>query len=487
MSSFANWKLNRGRRWPRYGVRGMAVGLLMGLSACAPLDGDRLRLLDRADTAIATETPPAVSTAETVTTQVLAAELALSRNQPAAASQRYAEAARLSSDPALARRAAELAMRVDEPDRALAMAERWQALDPDSLEAHQILGIMQLEQGAIDQARATLVDGVPEDPKAREAAIGRLGSLLQRQFPDRTAVSVMQSLTAAYPDSPAAQLALARLALQVDELGLAQDAVDQAIALRDDWTPARLLRAELLLAQDRPEAALAQYRRLFEAGERDPRLLNMAAVLAINTEAYALAEAVLEAMREGQPGLGVQSRVLEGDMLRKRGEYAQSLAVLNEGLENHPRSTDLRYARALTRLMLEQIDQAVSELEALVDEQPDEPRLLNALGYTLIDRTDRLDAGAELIERAYALAPDNPAIIDSMGWAAFLQGHPEEALEYLRTAHERALSDPEIAAHLGEVLWVLGRRDQARSVWETALESQPDHPVLRETQERLDP
>jgi len=499
----------------------MVAGLLVWLSACAPLNDERLRSLDRADTAMAGEEAPAVSVTETITTQILAAELALARNQPEAASQRYAKAARLAGEPALARRATELAMRVDETARALAMAERWQALDPDSIEAHQILGVMQLEQGDVEQARATLVEGVPSDPEAREAAIGRLGALLQRQFPAQAGVAVMQGITQTYSDSPSAQLALGRLALEAGERSVAQQAVDQALSLREDWTAARLLRADILQAQqrpdaalaemeallvdspdsralrrdyarmlvqlDRPEQALAQYQRLFEAGERGPRALNITAVLAINAEAYDLAEAVLAAMREGQAGLALESWALEGDMLRTRGEYARSLATLNEGLENHPRSTDLRYGRALTRVMMGQVDRAVSELQALVDERPDDPQLLNALGYTLIDQTDRLDDGTALIEQAYDLAPDNPAIIDSMGWAAYLRGHPAEALEYLRTAHERTQDDPEIAAHLGEVLWVLGREAEARSVWEAALDNQPDHPVLRRTQERLDP
>ncbi|MFZ5654890.1 MAG: tetratricopeptide repeat protein, partial [Pseudomonadota bacterium] len=114
----------------------------------------------------------------------------------------------------------------------------------------------------------------------------------------------------------------------------------------------------------------------------------------------------------------------------------------------------------------------------------DNAAALNALGYSLTNHTDRYEEAQRLIERALALAPDDAAIIDSLGWVLYRRGQHQRAIVELRRAAE-LLPDPEVAAHLGEVLWVVGERQQARSVWEEALERFPDDRLIRETMRRL--
>jgi Flp pilus assembly protein TadD len=125
-----------------------------------------------------------------------------------------------------------------------------------------------------------------------------------------------------------------------------------------------------------------------------------------------------------------------------------------------------------------------SSLRKLIKLRPDNAQAYNALGYSFADRNERLDEAKELIETALKLAPEDSFIIDSLGWVLYRQGKTEEALKQLQRAYA-GRQDPEIAAHLGEVLWVLGRRADAQKVWDAALSKTPSNDVLMRTVQRL--
>ena len=129
-------------------------------------------------------------------------------------------------------------------------------------------------------------------------------------------------------------------------------------------------------------------------------------------------------------------------------------------------------------------DPAITDLRAIIEAQPENAVALNALGYILTVRTDQLDEARAHIQKALSLDPENPAILDSMGWILFRQGDNQGALEYLSRAWA-TYPDPEVAAHYGEVLWVTGNEEQARVVWDEALDEDPNHDILNETIERL--
>ena len=136
------------------------------------------------------------------------------------------------------------------------------------------------------------------------------------------------------------------------------------------------------------------------------------------------------------------------------------------------------YDAAMVAERLDRIDEAEKRLAQVVALKPDDAAALNALGYTLVDRTTRTQEGYDLIERAHRIAPNDPFILDSMGWALFKLGRLGEAETYLRRAlAERP--DAEIAAHLGEVLWAKGDREMVRSIWQPQLDSNPDNAVLK--------
>jgi tetratricopeptide (TPR) repeat protein len=133
-----------------------------------------------------------------------------------------------------------------------------------------------------------------------------------------------------------------------------------------------------------------------------------------------------------------------------------------------------------------QLDVLEEDLRAILEREPENAQALNALGYTLADHTDRYEEAHELIERALALNPDDFYILDSMGWVLYRLGRLGEAIEYLKRARE-IKDDPEVAAHLGEVLWVMGDKDAARDIWDSALKDTPDDQRLLDVIERLMP
>ncbi|MBS3785203.1 MAG: tetratricopeptide repeat protein [Gammaproteobacteria bacterium] len=490
---------------------------------------------------------------DAVLTRILLAEMALARGQADMGIEAYGAAAEQSHDAQIARRAVEVALREDDYAAGMAATKRWLSLAPDSIDARQLLGVLNIRQGNLEAAYAALSENLPAEPSERDALIGRLGSLLMQPDMPEEALTLMQRLAAEQPDSAAAQLALARLALSREALSVARDAVEQALVLRPDWVTARLLRVDVLLMQEQSALALAAYRGLMEDDVSSSEIMTNAAMLAMQAGDLRYAGQLLRELKE-QPGQADQANfwlgqlaeqgavwtealryyrnvrgslqgearlrvawVLarlerfdeayeelsavrsahselaanawrsEGEMLRMQDKPGAALQVFNAGLLAHPDDLNLRYSRALVLVMLAAIEPAIEALEEILAVDPNNSAALNALGYTLVDQTDRIDEGAAMIQRAYEAAPEDPAIIDSMGWAAFRQGEFERALSYLEKAHALASDDPEISAHLGEVLWVLGHRAKAREIWASVLSAHPDHPVLRETIQRLDP
>lgn len=177
--------------------------------------------------------------------------------------------------------------------------------------------------------------------------------------------------------------------------------------------------------------------------------------------------------------------LMEVDILNRSGEYDASLKVLNAALKAYQDSTDLRYSRAMVAEKLGNLDQLEKDLNHIISLEPDNATALNALGYTLADRTSRLDEALVLIEKALQLAPKDPAILDSLGWVYFRMGKLKQALSLLEQAFA-LFPDAEVAAHLGEVLWALEDRAQAKAIWSKALNKTPDSDILKDTLLRLE-
>ena len=174
----------------------------------------------------------------------------------------------------------------------------------------------------------------------------------------------------------------------------------------------------------------------------------------------------------------------EGDILRATNHYQEAFDLYSEALAKMPDNVQLLYARALTAEKVEQLEVTLQDLEHIVKKDPNNVQALNALGYTLADRTERYEDALKYIQAAYKINSTDPAIIDSLGWIYYRMGDHQKALEYLQKAFS-LLKDPEIGAHLGEVLWVLGEQQQARKVWDDALQDKPEHKILLDVIKRF--
>jgi len=181
----------------------------------------------------------------------------------------------------------------------------------------------------------------------------------------------------------------------------------------------------------------------------------------------------------------VSVTLVKGDILRSEKRFADAIESYNKALEKLPNNSDLLYARALMAERVGRVDILLVDLKTILKTEPNNAHALNALGYTLADRNDKLKEALGYISRALKLLPDDPAIIDSMGWIQYRLGNTAEALKHLTRAYDLN-NDAEIAAHLGEVLWVLGEKTRASKVWRQGLEQEPDHERLLEVMKRLE-
>lgn len=187
-----------------------------------------------------------------------------------------------------------------------------------------------------------------------------------------------------------------------------------------------------------------------------------------------------------KPAEQVRLYVAEGEVLRENKMYSEALDVYTEGLSTIPDNLDLIYARALIYEKLNNVKDAIIDLRSIVKLDPQNVQALNALGYTLVDKTEQTHEGMEYIKQAYKLRPTDPAIIDSMGWAYYRLGKLEKAVTFLKRAFA-LFNDAEVAAHLGEVLWVRGEKEEARKIWKNSLRDTPKHDSLLNVMKRFLP
>lgn len=182
----------------------------------------------------------------------------------------------------------------------------------------------------------------------------------------------------------------------------------------------------------------------------------------------------LAEVRKRFPNEAVRLYLLEAELLSKNREYEDAFGLLTEALEGMPGQTDLLYARALVAENLGRFEVLEADLRIVLEKNPDDPNALNALGYTLAERGERLEEARTYLERALRLKPDDPAILDSYGWLQYRLRDFAAAADFLRRAYDQ-VRDPEIASHLGEVLWESGRRDEAKKILREAWKKAPGH------------
>jgi tetratricopeptide (TPR) repeat protein len=335
---------------------------------------------------------------------------------------------------------------------ALAILERHLQRQPMSLEGRYAYARLLLADGRNDEARA--------------------------QF-ERT--------LAQRPDSPAVLFSLAQLAYQGKQPAEAtrylKRYVDLPRSIPRDNAPALLFLAQIAEEGARPQEAIDWLERVPRGEEYIPATVRRALLMGKLGQVEAARE-VLRDATAGSQRERVQLLAAESQVLREARRNQEAFDVLAAGLERMPDNTDLLYDHAMAAERIDRVAVMEQSLRRLIELRPDHAHAYNALGYTFADRNVRLDEARTLIERALALTPDDPHILDSMGWVLFRQKDYPRALEYLRKAYAQR-PEVEIAAHLGEVLWAMGSTDEARTLWREARGREPDNTTLRETLARL--
>ena len=287
------------------------------------------------------------------------------------------------------------------------------------------------------------------------------------------------------PENKEAVYAAAVLNMELGNDPMATRMFVRYLELDPEHDQSRLFLARIAAGQDRFDDALSWLSAVTSAEHIFDAQLRAAFVLADAKRADEALAHLIQMVPDSVPEQ-VRIYLAQERILRQSEGLEAALELLDAALIDVPGHGDLLYARGLVTAQLKLIDKHEADMRHLIELEPDNAHAYNALGYTLADQTDRLDEALVLIERALVLLPEDPFILDSMGWVHYRLGNNDLAREYLQKAIDLRL-DAEIAAHLGEVLWMDGERDQARAVWQRGQEDNPDNSVLRETLRKFEP
>lgn len=334
--------------------------------------------------------------------------------------------------------------------------------DEEALEAYRTALEALPKDSALRLGYARMLVDMERLPAAREQF-----RLLGKQLPDNADVAYAEGL----------------LAMQAGDLDQAEKHFKRLLKLGQRIDEAAYALGQIAETRNRPEEALQWYRQVSDGSSYMDAMVR-SAVLINRQQGLAAARAYLRGIELQTSQQELRLRLVEAELLRDAGQREEAQQVYDEALQQFPDNIELLYARAMNAEGLGRLDLLERDLNAILKQEPDNVQALNALGYTLADRTNRYREAYDLVRRAYEQRPDDPAIIDSMGWVYFRLGRLEEAEQYLRRALDKHF-DAEIAAHLGEVLWVRGRQDEARRIWQDALQRAPDHTLLKQVIERF--
>jgi tetratricopeptide (TPR) repeat protein len=367
-----------------------------------------------------------------------------------------------------------------------ALAEARQALEqrPD-WEAAALLEAQILGKKSPAEAIKSLQGFLKRNPGARDAQL-QLARLLVAEKRYSEARRLFEELLLAYPNNPDVVFPVAILALQENDTALAEKQLKHLVTLdfQQKSAPYYYL-GQIAEEGKRSDDALAYYQ---QVGPGEYYLPAQVRSAAIRSRSGNLDEArkQLRAAADKSPELGVQLSIAEAALLRDAKQTEAALELLEQELGKQPEQPELLYESALLAEKLGRVELMESRLRKLIELQPDSAQAYNALGYSYADRNVRLPEARQLIEKALQLAPNDPFILDSMGWVLYRQGDLEGALGYLQRAHSQR-ADPEIAAHIGEVLWMLGRKEEARLTLREAQKKDPSNEVLTEAIKRFAP
>lgn len=356
------------------------------------------------------------------------------------------------------------------------------ALRPNMNDAYVLHTNILFRQGKKAEAFAEIqkaLDANPDSDALRQFYARRLVD--ERRYAD--ARKEYEVLLQHSPESYEAMYALGLLALQMHDLDDAEKHFKDLIDKDQLTSESYYYLGQIAETRNKPEQAMRAYNEVGQGQHFFEAQIRMSMLEARGGD-IAHARERLHAIPSETTETEVKLLLAEGELLREAKMHQEAFDFYNDALNKIPDNSQLLYARALAAEKIERLDVTLADLEAIVKRDTKNAQALNALGYTLVDRTKRSAEGMAYIQKAYAMQPDDPAILDSLGWANYRLGNHTEALKFLRRAFDK-LKDAEIAAHLGEVLWITGDQDGARTVWDSALRETPSHKILLDVIKRF--
>jgi tetratricopeptide (TPR) repeat protein len=354
-------------------------------------------------------------------------------------------------------------------------AQRAHELAPYWSPAGLLLARAQLASGQTELALQTAQAVVKEDDS--NATRSEYAALLLSAERGNEAVRLWRDLEQAPGDTTAAVRALAQLDYETGNYQSAFNRFNQLLKTGKHLSESIFYLGSIAERTGALDEARQLYDRVQE-GEFAAAAQLRIARLVQNSDGLPAAITFLQSYGEANPDELLLSLKARAEMLSEAGDEAAALAVYDDAVKRYPDVAELRLSRAFQLIRMNKLSPALAAMKQLLAERPNDPTVLNALGYTLVDRTKQIQAGHDYIAQALQYSPDSGALLDSMGWAMFKLGKKDAALTYLQKAATR-LVDSDLDLHLGDVLWSMDRRDDAIQAWEVGVKRAPaNQPLL---------
>jgi tetratricopeptide (TPR) repeat protein len=376
-----------------------------------------------------------------------------------------------------------LAARANQAEESLEYLDKALAIE-DIPDVHAIRAKMLLKLGRRDEAVISLKRAVLSQPDNQQLRLAYARLLVDIKEYEQARIE-FEKLHQEAPNDPDLLYTLGLLSLESQRFDDAEKYLSKLLGMGQRTGEAQYYLGRINESRNQFEQAINWYRKV-EKGEyrfdAQIRSANLMAKIGHTDEAISY----LKKMAEGSQSKASLVRIYlaKGEILKEAERYQDAITIYDQALQVIPGNIDLLYARGLTGERIGDVELLEKDMRAILTTEPDNAHALNALGFTLADRTDRIDEAYQYLQRAIEIKPDDPAIIDSYGWVNYRMGKNKEAIRLLRKALT-GFEDGEIAAHLGEVLWVTGQKQEALGVWNRALEKSPEDPFIIKTMERF--
>ncbi|MGA7750725.1 MAG: tetratricopeptide repeat protein [Gallionella sp.] len=342
-----------------------------------------------------------------------------------------------------------------------------------------------LQKNAPQQGLDVLNHYLSDYPDSREIRLQYARALLdQKQYKQSRAE--FQRLADEDPDNPDMAYAIALISLQLNDLQSAETQLKQTLNKgKKDQDTVQYYLGQLSEAKKNDAEAIAYYREV-KGGEFLASAQIRIAYLLSKSGRLAEARQVLNQVEVSNNQQRVQLALIEAQLLREADQYAEAYQVLQKASEKIPDNPDLLYGTAMMADKVGKPEVFEQLMRKVIQISPDYAQAYNALGYGLLERNERIPEAVSLVEKALQLAPDDASIMDSVGWGYYRSGKLDDSVKMLRRAFA-SNPDPEIAAHLGEVLWMRGDKEEAKKIWQGSLKANPDNVPLQTAIKKFEP